>query len=154
MASGSPSLTRSSSREVRIRGPTFFWFVYFSMGALPEKRNGQRALLGDLVELETRGTAPQVSGNGLRFLLFGVSHIFSCCLISQDIFGNALPSLAVSIRGAPGSGQFLQLLAWKLQPVRLPRRTHRDRSRCTLPRTFLFWAAKLSKPACHPDQQT
>ena len=40
---------RSSSREVRIRVPTFFCFVYFTRGTLPPKKVGTRALLvGDL----------------------------------------------------------------------------------------------------------
>ena len=45
---GSSFLTRSSSREVRIRVPCVS-VVYFSKGTLPQKR-GKRALLGDLVE--------------------------------------------------------------------------------------------------------
>ena len=37
-------------RELR-RVPTFFHFVYFSRGTLPQKRNGKRALLGDLLSV-------------------------------------------------------------------------------------------------------
>ena len=51
-------LARSSSREVRIRVPTFFSVVYLSRGTLPKKTGGEpspqkgnRALLGDLAKL-------------------------------------------------------------------------------------------------------
>ena len=54
--------TRSSSREVRIRAPDLFSVVYFSRGTLPkkkkwkppQKRNGDRALPGDLGKLLSR----------------------------------------------------------------------------------------------------
>ena len=47
--------TRSSSREVRIRAPTFFFgVVYFSRGTLPQKK-GKRALLGDLLRVSFGG---------------------------------------------------------------------------------------------------
>ena len=44
------ALSRSLT-EARIRVPTFFGFVYFCRGTLPQKR-GKRALLGDLVVVQ------------------------------------------------------------------------------------------------------
>ena len=47
-------LTRSSSREARIRVPIFspfFSVVYFGREPLPQKRNGKREQLGDLVKV-------------------------------------------------------------------------------------------------------
>ena len=55
------SISRSSSREVRIRVPTFFGFVYFSRGTLPTKKVGQRALLKNLAKGSRFQTVLQVS---------------------------------------------------------------------------------------------
>ena len=52
------SLPRSSSREVTIRVPFLFSVVYFCRGTLPQKGNGQRALLKNLASY------PPDSGGG------------------------------------------------------------------------------------------
>ena len=54
------SITRSSSREDRLRVPLLFSVVYFSRGTLPTKRTGKRAL-GDLEKLAQTWRIPRDS---------------------------------------------------------------------------------------------
>ena len=59
---GAQRKPRSSSREVRIRVPfVFFSVVYFSRGTLSQKRNGKRALQGDL-EIQRSPRQPRAKG--------------------------------------------------------------------------------------------
>ena len=75
---------RSSSRELRIRVPTFS-VVYFSRGTLPTKKGERRALLGDLIPFQA--TLPGLKGPAKRRFFF-----------QQLGIGPALRALASQVR--------------------------------------------------------